>query len=505
MINDFLSRLPNIKQDFIYDLLSYQDLKLCLDVGAAAGAITQRIKKAGSDDTRVIGFEPFEGNHAYFEQTTRSLSHVELIKKAAHSETKSNLTFRVLSTVKGSETGWEKRVGYSSTGFLTEGNACEAFQSNRPGTQDFTVDTIAIDDLIDEHVDFMKIDVQGGEYEVLKGCQKTITHHGIDIIYIEFDGDRRILEYLTTLGYTIFDSDYLLILKDDDIAPLQQIGFYDFEVLNLSVGRKAYRSKLQLCDEDYCEFLEAFRQNIGYFIYTDLICVSSSFLSPFLQNLAQYLGSQPVSTANHNSSWTALENNASTKRLTQQIPSQIPKAEYASVTENLSQPNIPESVIPESVEAIAPNPKRKRQNRQRKKSKNPNKTLYKNREARRSRAAQKPSVAQLSPASPDLNQESKSERFAALLQRMTQYYSRWPLGLALLAIASNLAACLDSPFRWEFVVLGTGVLLFLIGHAASKSDRMLSDIEILKEQQIKLDKRIRNKQNRRKINTRPNK
>lgn len=435
MINDFLSRLPGIQQDFIYDLLKYQELKLCLDVGAAAGVITRQIKQAGSESTRVIGFEPFEGNHAYFEQTTRGLSNVQLIKKAAHSKTRPELTFRVLSTVQGSEAGWEQRTGYSSTGFLVEGNACEAFQKKRSTTQDFTVDAIAIDDLIDEHVDFMKIDVQGGEYEVLKGCQHIITHHGIDVIYLEFDGDRRILEYLTALGYTVFDSDYLLILKQDDLEPLKRVGFYNFEELNLSVGRKAYRAKLQLCDEDYCAFLEAFRQQIGYFIYTDLICVSPAFLSSFLNHVVQY------------------------SKLQSRIKSDTKP--QSSGKENIKPIRLT------SVLSSGGNQK-KRKKRQ------------KNVAANSSSMTQHSiSVSSVSPTS--TSQELKSSQRSSLFEKIARYYSRWPLGVALLAIASSAATGFDIPVRWGFVMLSTVLIVFLSGHAASKADRVLKQVNSLKD------------------------
>jgi FkbM family methyltransferase len=57
-----------------------------------------------------------------------------------------------------------------------------------------------------------------------------------------------------------------------------------------------------------------------------------------------------------------------------------------------------------------------------------------------------------------------------LLGRIANYYSRWPVLLALLAISLNIAAMLDSPYRWAFITGGTSILLFLIGHSASKAE-----------------------------------
>ncbi|NBD31401.1 MAG: FkbM family methyltransferase, partial [Cyanobacteria bacterium] len=61
----------------------------------------------------------------------------------------------------------------------------------------------------------------------------------------------------------------------------------------------------------------------------------------------------------------------------------------------------------------------------------------------------------------------------SLLKRIGHYYSRWPVILAMIAIALNTVSMLEVPFRWAFLMSGTGVLVLLIGHAASKADYAL--------------------------------
>ncbi|PSO87885.1 MAG: hypothetical protein BRC41_03995 [Cyanobacteria bacterium QH_9_48_43] len=58
----------------------------------------------------------------------------------------------------------------------------------------------------------------------------------------------------------------------------------------------------------------------------------------------------------------------------------------------------------------------------------------------------------------------------SLLGRVARYYSRWPVILAVIAIALNTAAMFDVPLRWALMMGGTSILLFLVGHAASKAD-----------------------------------
>ena len=66
---------------------------------------------------------------------------------------------------------------------------------------------------------------------------------------------------------------------------------------------------------------------------------------------------------------------------------------------------------------------------------------------------------------------------SSLLKRIAHYYSRWPVILAVIAIALNTASAFEVPFRWAFLMSGTGMLLFLVGHAASKADYALEAAE----------------------------
>lgn len=494
MINDFLSRLPGFKRDVIYDLLAYQNLNLCLDVGAAAGGITRRLKQIGDDDTRVIGFEPFVGNHQYFVQNTQSFANVELVKKAAAATTGKS-TFRVLSTVEGSEKGWEKYLGYSSTGYLVDEEASNELRNRNPKMQELHVDTVAIDDLVDEHVDFLKIDVQGGEYGVLKGCERVITNHGIDVMYVEFDGDRRILEYLNSLEYTIFDTDYLLVVFKLDPEPLAAIGFYDFEILNLSVGRQAYRAKLSLSDENYCDFFKHFKaQKLGY-AFTDLICVSKPFLTTFIENVLHYTKAQGLDFDQDNYSLAATQRPVE-KRLT--APISAPQEPIAQQKiEAQSQPNIQVEGSPPTA-SVSPSMKvEDNENKQaNKKSERASKiSQIDNQNLVESEPSQRNALGKTN-ADYEASSDSSIERASSLIKRIAAYYRRWPIGLAGLAIACDLIAYADVPFRGVFTLLSVIAILLLIGHAASKADRLLVDVDALKEQQLQLDKKISKYQKR---------
>jgi FkbM family methyltransferase len=83
---------------------------------------------------------------------------------------------------------------------------------------EITVKTLALDDFCREqrieHVDVLKIDVQGAEYAVLAGARGLLERQAVDLIYLEmimapsYVGQRKYHYYLTSLdalGYELFD------------------------------------------------------------------------------------------------------------------------------------------------------------------------------------------------------------------------------------------------------------------------------------------------------------
>ncbi len=78
---------------------------------------------------------------------------------------------------------------------------------------------------------------------------------------------------------------------------------------------------------------------------------------------------------------------------------------------------------------------------------------------------------------------SKPKRFAFLVQRIVSYYRRWPFAVALLAVTcSGLSVIEDVPFRWALTGSSTGLLLLLLGHAATRSDRVIAQAQNAIEQ-----------------------
>ena len=114
----------------------------------------------------------------------------------------------------------------------------------------------------------------------MKGASKTLLRENINIMILEFTGERELLSYLSRFPVTVFDSPYVFVMKEDD-TPLQ-----DWDILstgNLSSGKKSYTAYPKSGSTkfgSYIEFFDARKQNFE-FMQTDLIIVMNSFLPAF--------------------------------------------------------------------------------------------------------------------------------------------------------------------------------------------------------------------------------
>jgi FkbM family methyltransferase len=293
--------LPKPERDFVYDIVAALRPLLCLDVGAAAGVQTRRIRLLGGTESRVVAFEPFVGNFAYFEETTRDLYNVVLIKKAV-GERVGRKAFVVPSVIAGTERGWETFKGYSSVGFLAkDGNPSVRSKlvhvagvvldrlRRRHRPRRVVVDTTSLDaEFPHAQIDFAKIDVQGGEEGVLAGAARLLSEGRLSTIYLEWSGDPVVPSVLARHGYTLYDSTYVIGANSPDVRPLVALGFTLVGEINLSTGKRAYEMTLNgdagSPAEAMCAVVNA---GLGW-IQTDLIAVAPRARDSFAEALDQY-------------------------------------------------------------------------------------------------------------------------------------------------------------------------------------------------------------------------
>ncbi len=236
--------------DFVYELLAHTRPVLYLDVGAASGATVVKARQY-APDARVVAFEPFPGNIGFFRKSTEAMRGVTLVQKAVSND-RGTQDFYVPHVIQADEQAnhWGAMAGYSSVGFLTPDN------TSPDASKVIRVEKCRLDDEVAEPVGLLKIDVQGTEFGVLDGAHRLIDQFGVDLIFSEFFGDRRVLDLLESKGYDVFDTAYLVFTPDNPVGPMLK----DPQSFPLSTGARGYSGYLGQSiareKDGYCDFFK---------------------------------------------------------------------------------------------------------------------------------------------------------------------------------------------------------------------------------------------------------
>lgn len=167
---------------------------LCFDVGANIGQKADTFLKLGA---RVIAFEPQEECIKYLHKKYRKNKKIIIVNKAVD-EKEGEGEFYVceadaLSTMSQE---WIKKQTQKNGSY-------REFQWN----QKITVPTTTLDQLIKEYGKpvFCKIDVEGFEWNVVKGLTHPIPYISLEITPESLDSIKKCISYLSTLGSAVFN------------------------------------------------------------------------------------------------------------------------------------------------------------------------------------------------------------------------------------------------------------------------------------------------------------
>jgi len=243
------------------------DVRTMIDGGAAAGHSTRKMLKCAHPEAVCYAFEPFPGNHRFLE----SLGPGVILRKEALAEQAKLASFQVSSVV-SADSAWGQRgmEGYSSVGFLTE--------KPRADVMALEVPCARADAIVDPAtpVDFVKLDLQGGELNALRGMTGFLDQPLA--MWIEYSGQPGLAEFLTEAGYLLFDTEYFG-LGTPDAQTRQQFDVTRENVV-LSTGKDAWFGFKRTPWTNYPEeFAELRRRKI--LVQTDLVCINRRRLKDF--------------------------------------------------------------------------------------------------------------------------------------------------------------------------------------------------------------------------------
>jgi FkbM family methyltransferase len=198
------------------------------DIGSHFGYYSKLSSWLVGDGGEVHAFDPTPSTFVMLEKNTKALSNVFINNNAVYS---SDSSIEIL----------DFGIAYSAFNTIGVGNLpSDKLAELTPDK--FDVKAIAIDNYVAEHSkipDFIKIDAEGAELEILKGMRKTLKKHkpmltlevgDINVTDSEISPSRQLVDFMLELNYQCFE------YKDEQLTPHEPKETYRYDNLFFMVN-----------------------------------------------------------------------------------------------------------------------------------------------------------------------------------------------------------------------------------------------------------------------------
>jgi FkbM family methyltransferase len=194
-----------------------------IEVGGHIGFITQYFSKLVAQQGQVVVFEPGLNNIRYTKQNVRGLLNT-------------TLEYKAVSSKDGTATFYEDNVTGQNNSLLSDYKNADLVAKSHGETLVRTpreVEVVTLDSYVDSHglkPDFLKIDVEGCEYEVLLGATETLRSVRALMIECTMQHDA-VTKLLRDAGFSMIDehkNQLRTIIADGNVFALRTAQFPDY-------------------------------------------------------------------------------------------------------------------------------------------------------------------------------------------------------------------------------------------------------------------------------------
>lgn len=185
-------------------VLPYEDVEIIFDVGAHEGLITKKYREI-FPKSRVYSFEPYLPSYQRLQKKFSDdplvlPQNIAVDSESGQSSLNVNSSVLTNSLLESDDKGsfhWRKGLLETNQKIIVDVS---------------TIDSFCLREEV-SHINILKLDIQGKEYAALKGAQRLMTSHSIDLIYCEvilvktYKEQPKLLEILELAekyGYTLF-------------------------------------------------------------------------------------------------------------------------------------------------------------------------------------------------------------------------------------------------------------------------------------------------------------
>jgi FkbM family methyltransferase len=197
----------SVKELFIDEIYKFRNTAAApriIDCGAHIG-MSVLFFKINYPEARIIAFEPDSANYSLAKENIESwkFSHVELIPKAVWINN-DQIFFQALNDMSSNIVRNEE---LSLSGNVTR------------------IDCVRLKDLLQTNADFVKLDIEGAEYEVIKDCGDSLRN--ARNIFIEYHGNYHEMYKLTEILSLLTEKGFAYYIKEAGV--IYQRPFFDRE------------------------------------------------------------------------------------------------------------------------------------------------------------------------------------------------------------------------------------------------------------------------------------
>jgi len=182
---ELLYSLKEIYIDETYKINFDTKSPYILDCGANIGLSILYLKER-FPGARIIGFEPDDSNFALLQKNVGDLDQVTLVKKAIWKESGT--------------------IQFASEGSLSSKIASEG------AARTVLIPSARLKDYLTEKVDFLKLDIEGVEYEVLKDSASNLSM--VDNLFIEYHGHFQSIDQLNEILMLLRENNFFYYIRE---------------------------------------------------------------------------------------------------------------------------------------------------------------------------------------------------------------------------------------------------------------------------------------------------